>query len=180
MDKTSKIILSGFGGQGLMFLGKLLAEAAVKEDKFTTWFPAYGAEVRGGTAYCGVIISDREIASPLVVNPNILVAMNQPSLDKFLPIVEKGAVVFANSSLINNEIKSSGIKIILGPFTDIAVKLGEVRIANMVALGALLETTKIVKLETVLEVLDEMIPSSRKFIMETNKQAISEGRKLIK
>lgn len=180
MNKFEELILSGFGGQGLMFLGKLLAEAAVKEGKFTTWFPAYGAEVRGGTAHCAVIISDKEIASPLVEHPTVLIAMNQPSLNKFGPKVAKDGIILLNKTLINSSIIRNDVKIIEGEFTDIASELGEIRIANMVALGALIKLTNIVNLDSVFAVLEEIIPPSRKFIMAANKKAIEAGRKLIK
>jgi 2-oxoglutarate ferredoxin oxidoreductase subunit gamma len=179
-NNTHKLILSGFGGQGLMFLGKLIALAAMREGKFVTWFPAYGAEVRGGTAYCSVVVSEQEIASPMVGHPDIALAMNQPSLDKFEPAVVKNGLLFVNETLINRNPERKDLKVFLAPFSRIAADLGEVRIANMVALGSINEVVKLVSFKSIFSALDEMVPASRKFIMETNKKAIEEGRRLIK
>lgn len=163
-----------------MFLGKLLALAGISEGKYVTWFPSYGAEVRGGTAHCAVIISDSEIASPLVTHADIIVAMNQPSVDKFLPRLEKGGMIFLNKTMVKSKINKKDFKHFAGNFTEIALGLGEVRIANMVALGALIEATGMLSLKSIFTALEKMVPSSRKYIMQTNKKAIEEGRKLVR
>ena len=196
---TEKIIISGFGGQGIMFLGKLLALAAMRQGMFVTFLPAYGAEVRGGASYCSVIISDKEIASPCVEKADTLIAMNAPSLEKFSSWTREGADVFANSSMLNGVKKIKSLKWHLIPFTDIALKLGNVKSANMAALGAYLgakesikRTAKIAKkvtaegdflackesipLENIFKLLPEFLKNNKELI-ELNKKAIEEGLK---
>lgn len=171
---TERIIISGFGGQGIMFLGKLIAWAAMRENKFVTFLPAYGAEVRGGTSHCSIVISDEEIASPCVDKVDTLIAMNSPSLGKFIPQVKKGADVFVNSSMVNDFKKPSGITWHSIPFTDIALKLGNVKSANSVALGAYLAKKKILSVENIITMLPEAFKNNQKLV-DLNEKAIREG-----
>lgn len=135
---TEKIIIAGSGGQGIMLLGKIIAESAMHEDKFVTWLPAYGAEVRGGTAHCMVIISDQEIGSPYVEKVDTLIVLNEPSLVKFKSRLTNKSLLIANSSLIEDK----SVKGEYHSFTDMAIKLGNVKVANMVALGYFISCKK--------------------------------------
>jgi len=172
--KTTEIFFAGFGGQGIMFMGKVMTHAGLLAGRNVTWMPSYGAEVRGGTAYSMTKISDKEIASPVVTRPDILVAMNQPSLSKYEPMVKEGGIVIANKSLIQAITKRKGVTVMNIPFTDMASKLGNVRCANMIALGALLKKTKIFPLRTVASALKDMI-GDKKGLLELNKRALEKG-----
>jgi len=166
----TEIIIAGFGGQGVLFGGTLLAQSAVEEDKQTTWFPSYGAEMRGGTANSTVVISTEEIGSPLVASPSALIALNELSLNKFIPRMKPGSVVVINSSLIHNSTEYPGITTVRIPATEIADKqLGDVRAANLVAVGAYLKASGLLKLasaqkacETVLAEKPKLIPMNQK------------------
>jgi len=173
---TQKFIIAGAGGQGIMLLGKVLAEAAMYEGKYVTWIPSYGAEVRGGTAHCAIIISGEPIGSPCIDQADTLIIMNSPSLDKFCARVKKGGLVIVNSSLIEDKSEKPGM--LKFPFTGIAATLGNVKVANMVALGCLIASKKIVKKETVFEVFRDMAPSNKKELILINQKALEEGMKL--
>jgi 2-oxoglutarate ferredoxin oxidoreductase subunit gamma len=172
-----RIIIAGSGGQGIMLLGKVLAQSAMKENKYVTWIPSYGAEVRGGTAHCMVVISDSKIGSPYVEKADTLIIMNAPSLDKFKERIENKGLLIVNSSLAKQETgkKVRGVKF---PFTDIAIKLGNIRIANMVALGCFIAQKKTVDLKSVSSVIEEIAPADKKGLIEINQQALKEGMKL--
>lgn len=174
---TQRIIIAGSGGQGVMLLGKVLSSAAMKENKFVTWLPSYGAEVRGGTAHCMVTISDSEIGSPYIDKADTLIVMNAPSLAKFKNrLINKGSLI-VNSSLIP-ECKKNNTHTLCYPFTDIANKLGNIKIANMVALACFLAHNKIVSLKSVSEVISDIAPEDKKGLIEINKKALEEGAKL--
>jgi len=170
-----EIICAGFGGQGVILLGKVIAWAALKEGRQITWIPSYGAAMRGGTAYCEVVIAEEEIASPYVGQCDTLFAFNQPSWDKFKKRVRKGGLALLNSSLIKDEALPENLKVRRVPFTEIAVSLGEMRVANMVALGAFLKTKRILKLQTVLKVFAEIAPKNKQHLIKINKQALQKG-----
>jgi len=177
---TERIIIAGAGGQGIMLLGKVLAEAALKEDKFVTWLPSYGAEVRGGSAYCMVVISDREIGSPYVQKADTLFIMNEPSLERFKNrLVDKGLLI-VNSSLANLKHIDKKAEVQGYPFTDIAVKLGNIRVANMVALGLFLAHKKILQIKNVTRVIEEITPADKKNLVEINQEALLKGVSLEK
>lgn len=148
-----KILIAGFGGQGVMLLGKVLAYSAVKEKKFSTWLPSYGAEMRGGTAHCWVRISDKEIPSPVFAKPTIFFIFNQPSWDKFSSKIDSSSFVILNSSLVNTKIEKKNIKKIA--LNEVALNLGSLKIINIIALGAFLKYKKIIRPKTVEEVLKE-------------------------
>jgi len=169
-----KIIIAGAGGQGIMFLGKVLAEAAMLEGKRVTYLPAYGAEVRGGTANCMVTISGEEIGSPFVESADIIVAMNQPSLDRFEARLKAKGTLVVNSSL--SALPKSTKKTLSFPFTGIALTMGDGRIANMVCLGCLAQKTGVVKLETIFKLMQKF--ASKKELMEINIRAITLGAEL--
>ena len=170
-----EIICAGFGGQGIMLLGKVIASAALKEDKQLSWFPSYGAAMRGGAAFCMVVISDKEIASAYVEKCDTLFVFNQPSWDKFKNKVKKKGLVLFNSTLIKDEKPSQDIKVRKIPFTEIASSLGNVRVANMVALGAYLKAKNILKRKTIFEVFSEIAPKDKLHLLDINKKAIEEG-----
>ncbi|MDP3184281.1 MAG: 2-oxoacid:acceptor oxidoreductase family protein, partial [Anaerolineales bacterium] len=134
----TEIIIAGFGGQGVMFAGQVLAYAAMDTGKQVTWMPSYGPEMRGGTANCIVVIADEEIGSPLVKNPPASIVMNLPSFDKYEPLVKAGGVLIVNSSMVDRAAQRDDITTILVPANDVAEEIGDKRLANMVAVGALL------------------------------------------
>lgn len=169
-----RLVISGFGGQGIMFLGKLIALCAMRENKYVTVIPAYGAEVRGGTSHCAVIISDKGIALPAAEEIDTLIAMNEPSVAKFLPRLKKGADIFVNGSMAKEPRRLSGRHLHYIHFTDIASGLGNARIANMVALGAYLARKKIISARNVMKRLAEVFKHNQEF-MRLNKRAVKEG-----
>ena len=169
------IICAGFGGQGIMLLGKVVAQAALDEKKQLTWIPSYGAAMRGGTAFCMVSISDREIASPYIDKCDTLFVFNQPSWDKFKSRVKKGGMVFLDSSLIQDKTAPRQITVRRIPFTQIASSLGNVRVANMVALGAFLKEKGLIKYKTVLEVFSKIVPKDKLRLLKINKKALERG-----
>ncbi len=174
-----EIICAGFGGQGIMSMGKLLAQAALLENKQVTWMPSYGAEVRGGTAHSMIIISDEPIASPVILWPDVCFVMNSPSLSKFEMQVKAGGLLIINNSLAKTEPTRLDISILKFPFTDLALELGNARVANMLALGAYLAKKKIILLESVISSLEEIILSNPA-LHRLNVKALKEGMKLVK
>ena len=173
-------VFAGFGGQGIMVMGKAVAEAALREGRNVTWWPSYGAEMRGGTANCIVIVDDEPIASPILRTHSVAVVMNKPSLAKFEPRVAKAGKLFVNSSLIDVEPKRTDIEVYKVPATEIANRLGNVRVANMVMLGALLAVVPAVKVETVKEILKEVISARHHHLLPLNYRAMEEGAKVVR
>ncbi|MCM8796000.1 MAG: 2-oxoacid:acceptor oxidoreductase family protein [Candidatus Omnitrophica bacterium] len=175
-----KIIIAGAGGQGVMLLGKILAQAGLKEKRFVSWLPAYGAEVRGGTAYCMVIISDREIGSPYIEKADILIIMNALSLEKFKERIKPQGLLVLNSSLVDTPKLSSHLKLKLYAyaFSDIALELGNIKVANIVALGAVLAKKGFLKPESVLKTMEEIAPKEKRKILAINKRALLRGMEL--
>ncbi|MFA4854869.1 MAG: 2-oxoacid:acceptor oxidoreductase family protein [Candidatus Omnitrophota bacterium] len=172
-----RIIIAGSGGQGVMLLGKVLAQAAMRQGRFVTWFPAYGPEVRGGTSYCMVIISDWEIGSPYINKADTLIILNNPSLERFKGRVKDEGLLILNSSLAKAG-ANKRIKVLQFPFTDIALKLGNIKVANMAALGCYLGAKKIITIQEMLEVFRFMAPAGKTNILEVNEKALQEGAKL--
>ena len=158
-----------------MLMGKVLSYAAMKQGRFVTWMPSYGAEVRGGTAHSMVIISDSQIASPVVKEPTICVVMNKPSLQKFESKVKPKGFLIINKSLIEIDAKRDDVDILEIPGTDIAFKLGNPRVANMVMLGALLARKPIVLKDCLIDSLKDVIPENRQYLIPINKEAIDKG-----
>ena len=169
------IILAGFGGQGIMFIGKLLVHSAMKEGKDVTWIPSYGPEMRGGTANCTVVISDETIGSPVITSPRSLIVMNNPSLDAFEPRLKEGGVLVMNSSLITHKVKRKNVNVIGVPANEIASEIGDKRVANMVMLGAYIAHTKTVSKEKILEGLKDLLGKEKKQLFEVNKKAFEKG-----
>jgi len=174
---TERIIIAGAGGQGVMLLGKILAEAVMREDKFVTWLPSYGAEVRGGTSHCMVVISDTEIGSPYVERADTLIIMNAPSIERFKNrIINKGLLII-NSSLVPRY-TNKNVHVLQFPFTDIAIKLGNIRVANVVALGCFIAQKKVVSLKSIFRVISDIAPEEKKYLIKINKKALEEGARL--
>ncbi|MCF6464638.1 2-oxoacid:acceptor oxidoreductase family protein [Clostridium sp. Cult2] len=170
-----RIIIAGFGGQGVMAIGQLLTYAGMIEGKYVSWLPSYGPEMRGGTANCGVIVSSEPVGSPVVVNSTTAIVMNKPSLDKFEPTVDKGGKLFINSSLIEQKSKREDIEVFYIPANEIADELGNMRVANMVMLGAYLEATKTVDIESILKGFTKVFGENRAHLIPINKEALEKG-----
>jgi len=171
------VVIAGFGGQGIIFAGKLLAYAGLREKKEVVFYPSYGAEMRGGTANCTVIISDSMIPSPIISYPHGEILMSLPAVEKFLlRIREKGFVVI-NSSLIRGKFKKNDVRILEIPANSIAERLGSVRTANMVALGAWACISKAVSLENLVFSLKEVLPASKSDLLKVNEISLREGWK---
>jgi 2-oxoglutarate ferredoxin oxidoreductase subunit gamma len=172
---TEEVIAAGFGGQGIMLLGKLLATAGMHEEKHVTFLPSYGAEVRGGTAHCHVSISSGPIASPVIEQARSLVIMNHPSLVKFEQRLLPGGRLFANSSMMQREPERDDIEVTMVPASDIARDLGSLQVANMVMLGCYLAKSGVVKLETVIEAMKEVVPARYHKMLKLNETALRRG-----
>lgn len=170
-----EVQFAGFGGQGIMMMGKILAHAAMNQGLEVGWIPSYGPEMRGGTAYCTVVISDRPIGSPIIRNPKHLVAMNRPSLEKFAPMVKPGGVIFVNSSLITIDSGRDDIDELRVPVVDIANELGNVKAANIIALAAFVYRSKTVDFEGLREAVKDEFATKERFI-PLNMKAVDAGR----
>lgn len=177
---THEVIMAGFGGQGVMLMGQLVAYAGMHEDKSVTWLPSYGPEMRGGTANCTVVVSEEEVASPVVVDPTCAVVMNIQSYDKFEPLVRPGGILLINSSLINKVSSRTDITQFQIPLNEIAEEIGNTKVANMVMLGAFIEATKAVSLNGIIESLKKVLPVRRHNLIPVNQQALERGAALIK
>lgn len=173
------VIIAGFGGQGVLLSGKILAWAGMLEGLHVTWFPSYGAEMRGGTANCTVVMSDEEIGSPVVDRPGALIALNQASVDKFMPRVAKGGIVVVNSSLAREVKPSRGTRLFLVPANDIAKTLGDTRTLNIVMLGAYIGASGAVGLKSAVKALGQVIPERRRDILPLNIEALKRGFELV-
>jgi 2-oxoglutarate ferredoxin oxidoreductase subunit gamma len=174
-SREEEVIIAGFGGQGILAMGQLLAYAGMLAEKNVSWLPSYGAEMRGGTANCTVVVSDDQVASPVVSRPTAVVAMNSPSLDKFEPVLRPGGLLIINSSLCRRKAKRGDIRVLDIPATGIADELGEGRVANMVALGALIGATGIVDAEAVKKSLRKVLPERRHNLIPLNEMALARG-----
>ena len=173
----TEIIIAGFGGQGVLFAGQLLAYAALAEGKETTWIPSYGPEMRGGTANCTVVIADEEIGSPMVRNPQAVIALNLPSLDKYEKLVAPGGVLVVNTSMVDRKATRKDIKVVEIPGNEIAEKLGEKRMTNMVLLGGLLANLPLLPIAAIEKALKEHLPERHQKLLPLNSQALQEGAK---
>ncbi|WP_350344696.1 2-oxoacid:acceptor oxidoreductase family protein [Proteinivorax tanatarense] len=175
-----EIIMAGFGGQGVMSMGQLITYSGMIEDKEVSWMPSYGPEMRGGTANCTVVVSENPIGSPVVTEPDVVIAMNLPSLDKFESQVKPGGVLIVNSSLIERKCERDDITVIEVPANDIANELGSSKIANMVVLGSLIAQTNVVKKDSVIGALKKVLPEHRHNLIPLNEQAIDKGSEYCK
>lgn len=173
--KSGKIVLAGFGGQGILFAGKVLAYSGLKAEREVSWLPSYGPEMRGGTANCHVVISDTPVGSPIIPNPDILIAMNRPSLDKFENLVEKDGYIVYDSSLIDRNAERSDVHVFPIPATQLALEAGLESLANMVIVGKVLKETELYTLEEIQKGLKKSVPASKAALLEKNIQAIELG-----
>lgn len=173
-----EIIVSGFGGQGTLFAGQLLAYAAMDSGYYVTWIPSYGPEMRGGKARCTVVVSDEEIGSPLVRRPSAVIALNIPSMEAFEPAVKPGGVLVVNSSLVPRQSRREDIRVIYAPASDMAIDLGNIRLANVICLAALVRATGVVSLEAVKRALDDHLPERHRRLLGLNKEAMDKGAAL--
>ena len=172
-------IFAGFGGQGVLLIGKLVAYAGMDEGRNVSWLPSYGPEMRGGTANCSVVVSDDPIASPVLSMADCVIAMNTPSLDKFEANVLPGGKLFINSSIIDKKATRTDIDVYYVPCNDIADQLGNPKVLNMAMLGAYLEATKVVGVESVLQALLHSLGEKKAHLIPLNRQAIEMGAERI-
>ncbi|KAB3531287.1 2-oxoacid:ferredoxin oxidoreductase subunit gamma [Alkaliphilus pronyensis] len=178
---TEKIIMAGFGGQGVMSMGQLLTYAGMIENKQVSWLPSYGPEMRGGTANCAVIVSDSPVGSPIITgDATAAIVMNLPSLIKFEENLKPEGKLVINSSLIEKKAERKDINAYYVPANEIANELGNSKVANMVMLGAYLELTKIVPIETVIDALKKVFGPSKQDLVPLNKEALERGANCVK
>ncbi len=173
-----QFLIAGFGGQGVLLIGQLIAKAAMRQGREVSWMPSYGPEMRGGEANCAVVVSDEPIGSPLVSEPPVLVAMNKPSLVKFMPAMPAGGTLLYNSSLIEGVELRRDIEAVAVPCNEIADRLQNSRVANMVMLGAIQAATDAVTGESLMETLRDWLGEKKAAMLEINRRAIEEGQAL--
>jgi len=176
---NQEMIVAGFGGQGVMLMGQLMTYAGMLENKYVSWIPSYGPEMRGGTANCSVIIANEPIGTPIVTEPTTLVAMNLPSLDKFESKLLPGGILVVNSSLIERQSTRSDITVFPVPSNDIATELGNIRVANMVILGAVIAVTQSVSQQSVIRAFTKMF-AKRPELLTINERALQYGARFVK
>ena len=172
---TTQMLFSGFGGQGILFAGKFIAYKGLIDNKQVSWLPSYGPEMRGGTASCSVIVSDTPVGSPIVSNPDVLVAMNLPSLDRFESAVVPGGIIFADSTLIARDIERKDVKLVKIPATQMASDNGTPTLANMILLGKILKELGQFDVEKVEAALRKVISAKRADMLEVNLKAMQLG-----
>jgi 2-oxoglutarate ferredoxin oxidoreductase subunit gamma len=170
-----EIIIAGFGGQGVLFGGQVLAYAAMDAGKEVTWIPSYGPEMRGGTANCTIIIADDEIGSPLVKNPPLAIALNLPSFDKYEEVLAPGGTLIMNQSMVDRSAKREDINVIFVPCNEIAEELGDKKLLNMVAVGALLTALPEVTIKDIEKALEGHLPVRHKHLLPKNYEALRRG-----
>ncbi len=170
-----EIIIAGFGGQGVLFGGQVVAYAAMDTGKEVTWIPSYGPEMRGGTANCTVVIADDEIGSPLVKNPPLAIALNLPSFDKYEEVLAPGGTLVVNKSMVDRDAKRDDIHVIFVPCNEIAEEIGDKRLMNMVAVGALLSALPELTLKDVEKALEGHLPARHKHLLPKNYEALKRG-----
>ena len=172
---THQILLAGFGGQGILFSGKFLAYDGLIEDRQVSWLPSYGPEMRGGTCNCSVILSDTQIGSPIVANPNILIAMNLPSLDKFEADAVPGAKIFVDSSLVDRKVERDDVEVYYIPATKIASDEGLTGLANMIMIGYMIKKAGVMPYENVEKVMAKVVPAKKQDKLALNIKAVELG-----
>ena len=173
--KTTQILLAGFGGQGVLFAGKFLAYKGLTEEKQVSWLPSYGPEMRGGTANCSVILSDTPVGSPIITTPDILVAMNLPSLQKFVDTVAPGGKIIVDSTLIDAKVERTDVEVFYVPATQLAKDAGFSTLANMVLVGKVLRECDAVSFQNNKETFEKFIPAKKAGLIDMNCQALQTG-----
>lgn len=174
--KDLNMVFAGFGGQGVLFAGKVVAYAGLIEGRELSWLPSYGPEMRGGTANCSICLSDEPIGSPLVTNPNVLIAMNRPSLDKFVNDVEPGGVILLDSSLIDVKVERDDVTTYYVPASTLAEENGLKGLANIILVGKLFKEVGFCGEETLDKALQKCIPARKAAMLDSNRKAIEIGR----
>lgn len=175
MSESLNIVLAGFGGQGVLFAGKVIASAGLIEDREVSWLPSYGPEMRGGTANCSVCLSDEPIGSPLVVEPDALIAMNQPSFDKFVDAVRPGGVIVVDSAMVPELKEREDVKIYAIPAATLAEDAGIKGLGNIILVGKLFAATGFCDRETLDAAIDHCVPARKAQMIELNKKALGIG-----
>ena len=173
--KTTQILIAGFGGQGVLFAGKFLAYKGLVQDKQVSWLPSYGPEMRGGTANCSVIISDTPVGSPIITDPDVLVAMNLPSLQKFVNSVVPGGKILVDSTLIDAKVERTDVEVFYIPATQMAKDAGFATLANMILAGKVLKEADVVAFEGNKETLEAFIPAKKANLIDINCKALQMG-----
>jgi 2-oxoglutarate ferredoxin oxidoreductase subunit gamma len=176
---NEKVIIAGFGGQGVMLMGQILSFCATAKDVNTLWFPSYGPETRGGTANCSVTISDKLVNSPVISTPDSIIVMNKPSLAKFMPKLPKNGNLFLNTSLVKDAEVRDDINVYKIDANDLAKSIGNVKVANMVMLGAYLEITKLFTDDEVISILKKKFTGEKAKLIDINRTALEIGRKTV-
>ncbi len=174
--KTTEILIAGFGGQGILFSGKFLAYKGLLEELQVSWLPSYGPEMRGGTANCNVILSDIPVGSPIITSPSVLIAMNLPSLEKYVNSVVAGGQIYVDSSLIGAKVERNDVEVFYIPATQIAKEEGIATLANMIIVGHLLENNPELSFEGAEEVVDKLVPPKKAALKELNMKALNLGK----
>ena len=174
--KTTQILIAGFGGQGILFSGKFLAYKGLLEDIQVSWLPSYGPEMRGGTANCNVILSDLPVGSPIITAPDVLIAMNLPSLEKYVDTVVPGGQIYVDSSLIDIKVERDDIDVFYIPATQMAKDEGIGTLANMIVLGHLLENNPNLSFDGVDAVVEKLVPPKKAALKELNMKALNLGK----
>ena len=172
---TTQILIAGFGGQGVLFAGKCLAYEGLYENKQVSWLPSYGPEMRGGTANCSVILSDDPVGSPIVSTPDVLIAMNLPSLDKYEDATVKGGKIFVDSALIARKVVRTDVDAYYIPATRLAQELGIPTLANMIIIGKMIKETGIVTLENACEAMKKVVSARHQDLLDANIKALQAG-----
>ena len=173
---TTEVLIAGFGGQGILFAGKFLAYAALLQNRNVSWLPSYGPEMRGGTANCSIILSDVQVGSPIVSKPDILVAMNLPSLDKYEQEAKPGASIFVDTSLISRKVERTDVNVYYIPATQMSTDNGLDTLANMILLGHVIEKTKVIPEEMIRPALEKVVSARHAWLLEKNIEALELGK----
>ena len=174
--KTTQILIAGFGGQGILFAGKFLAYKGLTEDQQVSWLPSYGPEMRGGTANCNVILSDTPVGSPIITCPDVLIAMNLPSLQKYIDTVAPGGQVYVDSSLIDAKVERTDVEVFYIPATQMAKDNGIATLANMIIVGHLLEHQPELDFTGADTVVNKLVPPKKAALIELNMKALTLGK----
>ena len=174
--KTTQILIAGFGGQGVLFAGKFLAYKGLTENMQVSWLPSYGPEMRGGTANCSVVLSDTPVGSPIITNPDVLIAMNLPSLQKFVNDVVPGGQIYVDSALIDAKVERTDVEVFYIPATQMAKDNGISTLANMIIVGHLLENHPELSFEGTDAVVEKLVPAKKAALVDLNKKALNLGK----
>lgn len=169
------IIIAGFGGQGILFAGEILANALMLDEKHVSWYPCYGAEMRGGTVNCEIVVSEEEISSVNKKEADFIIALNQLSFDKFLPMLKKGGCIIANSSLVKEIRSRIDINYFFAPITSLANEIGDIKFSNIISLGILTKISKLTSVESLYKALNTVLPEARRNLLPLNLKALETG-----